>query len=37
MSVIPIAPAHEGQAPAPQHDIQHYLRPGSLMLQALPP
>ena len=37
MSIIPIAPAAEGQAPAPQHDIQHYLRPGSLQLAALPP
>ncbi len=37
MSIIPIAPAIEGQAAAPQHDIQHYLRPGSLQLAALPP
>ena len=37
MSIIPIAPAVEGQAPAPRHDIQHYLRPGSLQLAALPP
>jgi oxygen-independent coproporphyrinogen-3 oxidase len=35
--VIPIAPVAEGQEPAPQHDIQHYLRPGSLQLSALPP
>ena len=34
---IPIAPVSEGQAPAPQHDIQHYLRAGSLQLAALPP
>jgi putative oxygen-independent coproporphyrinogen III oxidase len=37
VSIIPIAPATEGQAPAPRHDIQHYLRPGSLQLAALPP
>ena len=37
MSIIPIAAAAEGQAPAPQHDIQHYLRAGSLQLAALPP
>ena len=37
MSIIPIALATEGQEPAPQHDIQHYLRPGSLQLSALPP
>jgi len=37
MSIISIASASEGQAPAPQHDIQHYLRPGSLQLSALPP
>jgi oxygen-independent coproporphyrinogen-3 oxidase len=35
--VIPIVLAAEGQQPAPQHDIQHYLRPGSLQLSALPP
>jgi oxygen-independent coproporphyrinogen-3 oxidase len=35
--VIPIAPVAEGQEPAPRHDIQHYLRPGSLQLTALPP
>jgi oxygen-independent coproporphyrinogen-3 oxidase len=34
---IPIAPATEAQAPPLQHDIQHYLRPGSLQLSALPP
>jgi oxygen-independent coproporphyrinogen-3 oxidase len=34
---IPIATAHDGQEPATQHDIQHYLRPGSLQLAALPP
>jgi oxygen-independent coproporphyrinogen-3 oxidase len=34
---IPIAAAHEGQAAAPRHDIQHYLRAGSLQLSALPP
>ena len=37
MSIIPITPVTEGQEPAPQHDIQHYLRPGSLQLTALPP
>jgi oxygen-independent coproporphyrinogen-3 oxidase len=37
MAMIPIAPAAEAQAPATQHDIQHYLRPGSLQLSALPP
>jgi len=36
---IPLIPADQAQAtePAPQHDIQHYLRAGSLQLSALPP
>jgi oxygen-independent coproporphyrinogen-3 oxidase len=33
---IPILPADEA-APAPQRDIQHYMRPGLLQLRALPP
>ena len=33
---IPILPAEEA-APAPQRDIQHYMRPGLLQLRALPP
>jgi oxygen-independent coproporphyrinogen-3 oxidase len=37
MPVIPIAAASEGQEPAVRHDIQHYMRPGSLQFAALPP
>ncbi len=33
---IPILPADEAP-PAPQRDIQHYMRPGMLQLRALPP
>src|SRR5574341_2266322 len=33
---IPIIPAAEA-APAPQRDIQHYIRPGLLQLTSLPP
>ena len=40
--MIPIQPvdaavAAETEAPAPTHDLQHYLRPGTLQLTALPP
>ena len=40
--MIPIQPADaavaaETEAPAPTHDLQHYLRPGTLQLTALPP
>ena len=40
--MIPILPvdaaaAAETEAPAPTHDLQHYLRPGTLQLAALPP
>jgi len=42
--MIPIQPlvaaaaaAAETEAPAPTHDLQHYLRPGTLQLAALPP
>jgi oxygen-independent coproporphyrinogen-3 oxidase len=40
--MIPIQPADaaaaaETEAPAPTHDLQHYLRPGTLQLAALPP
>jgi oxygen-independent coproporphyrinogen-3 oxidase len=32
-----VAAAAETEAPAPTHDLQHYLRPGTLQLTALPP
>ncbi|MDR7308316.1 radical SAM family heme chaperone HemW [Rhodoferax saidenbachensis] len=36
--MIPITPVNEGAAEAAvQHDIQHYMRPGTLQLAALPP
>ncbi|TAH10426.1 MAG: oxygen-independent coproporphyrinogen III oxidase-like protein [Curvibacter sp.] len=36
--MIPIAPASEGAGDAAvQRDVQHYMRPGTLQLQALPP
>ena len=40
--MIPIQPADaavaaETESPAPTHDLQHYLRPGTLQLTALPP
>ena len=40
--MIPIQPADaavaaDTEAPAPTHDLQHYLRPGTLQLTALPP
>ena len=39
MPIPPIVPAPAGVAghPAPQRDIQHYMRPGLLQLRALPP
>ncbi|KQO27390.1 radical SAM family heme chaperone HemW [Acidovorax sp. Leaf78] len=39
MTTIPIAPAATAAPaePAPQRDIQHYMRPGLLQLQSLPP
>ncbi|MES2974397.1 MAG: radical SAM family heme chaperone HemW [Pseudomonadota bacterium] len=36
MAVIPLHPAGHEQ-PAPAKDIQHYMRPGTLQLQSLPP
>ena len=33
--MIPITPVSD--APPPAHDIQHYMRPGTLQLQSLPP
>ena len=33
--MIPITPVSD--APPPVHDIQHYMRPGTLQLQSLPP
>jgi putative oxygen-independent coproporphyrinogen III oxidase len=36
MAHIPIVPAAEA-APAPQRDIQHYMRAGTLQLSSLPP
>jgi oxygen-independent coproporphyrinogen-3 oxidase len=36
--MIPIAPVDESSAaPAVLHDVQHYMRPGTLQLAALPP
>ncbi len=36
--MIPIAPTSEGAGDAAlQRDVQHYMRPGTLQLQALPP
>ena len=37
--MIPLIPAGEDSAtlPTPPHDIQHYMRPGTLQLSALPP
>jgi oxygen-independent coproporphyrinogen-3 oxidase len=36
--MIPITPASEGAGDAAvQRDVQHYMRPGTLQLQALPP
>ena len=35
--MIPISPAKETQEAAAVHDIQHYMRPGTLQLPALPP
>jgi putative oxygen-independent coproporphyrinogen III oxidase len=36
--MIPIAPVDEASAaPAVLHDVQHYMRPGTLQLTALPP
>jgi oxygen-independent coproporphyrinogen-3 oxidase len=36
--MIPIVPADEAAAaPAVLHDVQHYMRPGTLQLAALPP
>lgn len=36
--MIPITPVHEGATEAAvQRDIQHYMRPGTLQLAALPP
>ena len=36
--MIPIAPVDEASAaPAVLHDVQHYMRPGTLQLAALPP
>ncbi|CAN7265267.1 radical SAM family heme chaperone HemW [Acidovorax sp. LjRoot194] len=39
MNTIPITPAATAAPaePAPQRDIQHYMRPGLLQLQSLPP
>ena len=37
MPTIPLMPAEQAQQAATPHDIQHYLRPGSLQLPALPP
>ncbi|MCX8516719.1 MAG: oxygen-independent coproporphyrinogen III oxidase-like protein, partial [Rhodoferax sp.] len=37
MPTIPLVSAEEAQQAAIAHDIQHYLRPGSLQLPALPP
>jgi oxygen-independent coproporphyrinogen-3 oxidase len=37
VAVIPISPVADAQDAAVQHDIQHYMRPGSLQLPALPP
>ncbi|MCX8520603.1 MAG: radical SAM family heme chaperone HemW [Rhodoferax sp.] len=37
MPAIPVLPAEQEQQAAIPHDIQHYLRPGSLQLAALPP
>jgi oxygen-independent coproporphyrinogen-3 oxidase len=36
-AVAAAAAAAETEAPAPTHDLQHYLRPGTLQLAALPP
>ncbi|QDL56679.1 radical SAM family heme chaperone HemW [Rhodoferax aquaticus] len=37
MGVIPILPASEAAQAVVPHDIQHYMRPGTLQLAALPP
>ena len=34
---IPIVSAADEAQPAPQRDIQHYMRPGLLQLSSLPP
>ena len=36
-SITPITPIAAAEAQAAQHDIQHYMRPGTLMLPSLPP
>jgi putative oxygen-independent coproporphyrinogen III oxidase len=35
--MIPITPLNEVAEPAVLHDVQHYMRPGTLQLTALPP
>jgi len=35
--MMPIQPAHSTQSAAVVHDVQHYMRPGTLQLAALPP
>ena len=35
--VIPVTPHEQLQEAVVQHDIQHYMRPGSLQLSSLPP
>ena len=37
IQLVDAAVAVETEAPAPTHDLQHYLRPGTLQLTALPP
>jgi putative oxygen-independent coproporphyrinogen III oxidase len=37
IGVIPILPASEAAQAVVPHDIQHYMRPGTLQLAALPP
>ncbi|MFM1979134.1 MAG: hypothetical protein RLZ68_399, partial [Pseudomonadota bacterium] len=37
MAIIPVIPIQPAVDPVVQHDVQHYMRPGTLQLAALPP
>jgi oxygen-independent coproporphyrinogen-3 oxidase len=37
VAIIPVIPIQPAVDPVVQHDVQHYMRPGTLQLAALPP